>query len=241
MLKIYGRNAVYEALKSRDREIIKLMLKQNIVGEKIREIVELAADRKVKIEYVEGKSFDSRFPVRAQGVVLVAGKKTFFTLSEVLDSAKANNDPPFIVLIDRVQDVRNLGSIIRTAAAFGINGIIIPKYGSAQISEEVERISQGTVNYMMICETSNLRNDIGFLKDRCVKIVSLDMAGGTSLNDFSMPPEGIALILGNEGKGIKDILREESDIVLNIPMNEGVESLNVSVSFAVVAYKLRRL
>lgn len=236
MKKIIGRNAVWENLNSTERELIKLILRENTFGDKIQKILEKAQDRGIKVEMLSPKNFDSRFSPHSQGVVLFAGKRKFFSVTEMLKNAHANSEAPFILLLDRVQDVRNLGAILRTAAAMGVHGVIIPKHESAQVNPEVERISQGTLNRLMIQETSNLKNELKILKSEGVTVLGLDMSGELPLADYKKGPEGVALIMGGESQGIRHGVMKECDHLVSIPMKNNVESLNVSVAFGIAAY-----
>jgi len=177
--------------------------------------------------------------MNAQGVILFLGKRKYFPVLEILKFAKANNEIPLIVLLDRIQDVHNLGSIIRTSAALGVHGLVISKHNSAGITPDVERISQGNINKILICQSNNLLNEIKILKENNIAILGLDMAGDTDIRDYKAEEGGIALILGNEAKGIKEGLSKECDNILKIPMENEVESMNVSVSFAIAAFVLK--
>lgn len=241
MQKVIGRNAVLESLKSNEREFIRLYIREHTFGEKVQEIMDMASSKNVPTESISQKQFDSHYSPRSQGVVLVVGKRVFFPVLEMVKNARFNHEPPFILLLDRIQDVHNLGSIIRTAAAMGVHGIVIPRHNSAQITSEVERISEGMINRLMICESSNLKNEIKILKEEGVEIVGLKMDGKEDIKNFSIDENGIALILGNEAEGIKYGLLNECDTTLKIPMSEGVESLNVAVSFGIVAFKIKFL
>ena len=238
MQKIYGRNSVYEALKKDDRVFIKLLIKEGSVGEKIRKIGELARNKEIKTEIISAKKFKASYLMNAQGVVLFLGKRKYFPILEILKYAEANNEMPFIVLLDRIQDVHNLGSIIRTAAALGVHGLVIPKHNSAGITPEVERISQGNINKLLICKTHNLLKEVMLLKEKNITILGLDMNGDMDITNYK-DDNGIALILGNEGEGIRLGLLKECDHVLKIPMENNVESMNVSVSFAIAAFVLK--
>ncbi|MCK5225039.1 23S rRNA (guanosine(2251)-2'-O)-methyltransferase RlmB, partial [Candidatus Calescamantes bacterium] len=238
MLKIIGRNAVWENLNAGNREIIKLVVRENTFGDKVQKIIELAKGRGIKIEFVSHRNFDSHYSPHSQGVVLFGGKRKFFSVEEMLKNARSNNEPPFILLLDRIQDVRNLGAIIRTAAALGVHGVIIPKHDSAKVTPEVERVSQGTLNRLMIEETVNLKREIKILKQEGVTILGLDMSGELPLTDHQNDSDGIALIMGGEAQGIRPGILKECDHIVSIPMKNDVESLNVSVAFGIAAFFL---
>ncbi len=239
MRKIYGRNAVLETLKKDDREFIKLLIKEGSVGEKIRKIQDLAKNKGIRTEIIPAKNFNASYSMNSQGVMLFLGKRKYFPIMELIKYAEANDEKPFIVLLDRIQDVHNLGSIIRTAAALGVHGLVISKHRSAGITPEVERISQGNINKILICQTNNLLGEIKILKENNISILGLDMNGDMDIGDYKEGENGIGLILGNEGEGIRLGLLKECDHVLKIPMKNDVESMNVSVSFGVAAFVLK--
>lgn len=227
---IYGKNVVYEKLKSDD------LVKEAFVFKKFsdQEIIDLLKMKKIDIKWVDKYQLDKMVNGLHQGIIL--NVKDFDTVS--LDNI-LNNDSkyPLIVMLDHLEDPHNFGAIIRSCEALGVDGIIIPNDRSVDINGTVIKTSAGAIQYMKIAKVSNLVNTIKVLKDKGYWIIGTDM-NGTSYNDmkYDMP---ICLVIGNEGKGMSRLVKESCDYVVSIDMVGKTNSLNASVATGIMIAKIQ--
>lgn len=227
---IYGKNVVYEKLKSDD------LIKEAFVFKKFsdQEIIDLLKMKKIDIKWVDKYQLDKMVNGLHQGIIL--NVKDFETVS--LDNI-LNNDSkyPLIVMLDHLEDPHNFGAIIRSCEALGVDGIIIPNDRSVDINGTVIKTSAGAIQYMKIAKVSNLVNTIKVLKDKGYWIIGTDM-NGTSYNDmkYDMP---ICLVIGNEGKGMSRLVKESCDYVVSIDMVGKTNSLNASVATGIMIAKIQ--
>lgn len=227
---IYGKNVVYEKLKSDD------LIKEAFVFKKFsdQEIIDLLKMKKIDIKWVDKYQLDKMVNGLHQGIIL--NVKDFDTVS--LDNI-LNNDSkyPLIVMLDHLEDPHNFGAIIRSCEALGVDGIIIPNDRAVDINGTVIKTSAGAIQYMKIAKVSNLVNTIKVLKDKGYWIIGTDM-NGTSYNDmkYDMP---ICLVIGNEGKGMSRLVRESCDYVVSIDMVGKTNSLNASVATGIMIAKIQ--
>ncbi len=232
---ISGRNPVSEAIRS-NRPIDKILVARGeksgaIVGilAKAREkqILVKEADR-TKLDYLSGGAVH-------QGIVALAAAKEYSTVDEILSYAQSRNEPPFIVVLDELEDPHNLGAIIRTAECAGVHGVIVPKRRSAGLSYTVSKASAGAIEYMRVARVTNIANLIDELKEKGIWVYGADM-NGTDYEqcDFS---GACAIVIGNEGKGISRLVREKCDVIVSLPMKGKINSLNASVAAGILMYK----
>lgn len=227
---IYGKNVVYEKLKSDD------LVKEAFVFKKFsdQEIIDLLKMKKIDIKWVDKYQLDKMVNGLHQGIIL--NVKDFDTVS--LDNI-LNNDSryPLIVMLDHLEDPHNFGAIIRSCEALGVDGIIIPNDRSVDINGTVIKTSAGAIQYMKIAKVNNLVNTIKVLKDKGYWIIGTDM-NGTSYNDmkYDMP---ICLVIGNEGKGMSRLVKESCDYVVSIDMVGKTNSLNASVATGIMIAKIQ--
>lgn len=235
--QVEGRNAVIELLKS-NKDINKLYIKKGEKNGSINEIYALAKERKVVIVEVEKNKFLQMAQTpRAQGVIAVVPPYEYYTVDDILDYAKFNNEKPFILILDGIEDPHNLGSIIRTAECTGVHGIIIPKRRSAMVNSTVFKTSVGAAEYVKIAVVSNLNDIIRYLKENDIWIYATDMLAKNNYNEEKYN-SGVGIVIGNEGSGISRLVKENSDIFIKIPMKGKINSLNASVSAAIVMYEV---
>jgi 23S rRNA (guanosine2251-2'-O)-methyltransferase len=157
---------------------------------------------------------------------------------EILEAAKKKGEPPFIFLLDNIEDPHNLGAIIRTANLAGAHGVIIPKNRAAGLTATVARTSAGALNYTPVAKVTNLAKTIEDLKKEGLWFVCADM-GGTTMYDLNLKGP-IGLVIGNEGEGVGRLVKEKCDMVASIPMKGDIDSLNASVAAGVLAYEIVR-
>lgn len=239
MNKIYGRKPILEAIKSdEDIEVIYVAFGQH--GEIINQIFSAAKKRGIKITQLSSDKFQKLAEEEnTQGVIAFKSAQKYYELNELIDESK-KNVLPFLLLLDSIQDPHNLGAILRTAECAGVNGVIITTNQSAPITDTVEKISAGAVSHLKICKVKNLVQAIQQLKKEGFWIVgshlTADSKNYTEL-DYKMP---LALIVGNEEKGIRKLVAENCDYVVKIPMKGKIDSLNVSVATGILLFEINR-
>lgn len=238
MTKIFGRKPVLEAINAGvDIEVIYMAFGQH--GDAINKIYKLAKDNGIKITQVSQQKFSELFhSENAQGVVAVKSVTKFYELDEIIFHSKKSSFP-LLLLLDSIQDPHNLGAILRTAECAGVDGVLITTNQSSPLTETVEKISAGAVSHLKICKVNNLVRAIEQLKKENFWIV------GSSLNnsreytsiDYKMP---VALVVGNEEKGIRKLVAENCDFLVRIPMLGKIDSLNVSVATGILLFEIIR-
>lgn len=235
---VIGKHAVLETLKS-DRDINKLFLQEGVGGEKIGEILDAAKERRIQIQSVPKAKLDllSDNGVH-QGVMAATAAYQYATLDDLFDAAKGKGEDPFFLILDGVEDPHNLGSILRTADASGCHGIIIPKRRAVGLTGTVAKASTGAIEHVPVVRVTNLSQTIADLKERGIWIYATDMEGQDYVEwDANLP---LALIIGNEGKGISRLLKESADGLVTIPMTGHVQSLNAGVAAGLMMYEVLR-
>ncbi|MBM7853807.1 23S rRNA (guanosine2251-2'-O)-methyltransferase [Desulfohalotomaculum tongense] len=234
---IIGRNAVREALRA-GRSINKIMLASENKSGPVKEIIDLARENKVPVQNVDRKQLDKLAGGRHQGVVAVAAAKDYADLDDMLEAAEKQG-PPFLILLDEINDPHNLGAIIRTADAAGVHGVIIPRRRSVQLTAAVAKASAGAVEHVPVARVTNLSQTIKKLQRRGIWVVGADM-DGQQLH-WDAPLDGpVALVIGGEGKGLGRLVKENCDMVVKLPMRGRINSLNASVAAALLAYEVVR-
>lgn len=238
-LYVVGRNPVMELLKS-DKEIDKIYVLKGDLQGSIKKILAIAKEKNIIIQEVDRQKLDTLAQETThQGVAaLVTGFK-YSTIDDILEKAKKMNEDPFIIILDEIEDPHNLGAIIRTAECAGVHGIIIPKRRSARVNQTVYKSSTGAVEHMLIADVTNISNTITELKNKGLWIYGADMNGHDY--HFNTNLDGaVALVIGNEGKGISRIVKEKCDVLVKIPMMGKISSLNASASAAILIYEVIR-
>lgn len=235
---VIGKHAVLETLKS-DRDINKLFLQEGAGGEKIGEILEAAKERRIQIQLVPKAKLDLLSDQGThQGVMLATAAFQYATLDDLFAVAAEKGEDPFFLILDGVEDPHNLGSILRTADASGCHGIIIPKRRAVGLTGTVAKASTGAIEHVPVVRVTNLSQTISELKERGVWIFATDMQGQDYQQwDASLP---LALIIGNEGKGVSRLLKEGADGLITIPMVGHVQSLNAGVAAGLLMYEVFR-
>lgn len=236
---VAGRNPVLEILKT-GKEIEKLYILKGELHGSINKIIGIAKDRNIQIQEVDKKRLDQLSEGNIhQGVVALVGSYDYVTIDDILNRAKERNQPPFIVILDEIEDPHNLGAIIRTAECAGVHGVVITKRRSALVNQTVYKSSAGAVEHMLISKVNNLTNTVKELKDKGLWIYGADMDGENF--HFNTSLEGaIALVIGNEGNGLSRLVKENCDVIVKIPMLGQISSLNASNAAAILIYEVVR-
>ncbi|MBP2033143.1 23S rRNA (guanosine2251-2'-O)-methyltransferase [Clostridium algifaecis] len=236
---VEGRNAVIEALKS-GKTVEQILVSNGDITGSINVVLALAKEKRIVVKKVDRKKLDSMSSTEAhQGVIAKVTPYKYCELEDILDYSKQKNEKPFILILDEIEDPHNLGSIIRTAEVCGVHGIIIPKRRNVGITPIVYKTSAGAVEHMKICKVANINSSIDKLKKHGIWIYGADMHGENYCYDTDFSGN-IAVIIGNEGKGISKLTREKCDILVKIPMVGTITSLNASVAGGIIMYEILR-
>lgn len=236
---IYGRNSVNEILNG-TRSIECIYVTEGEKEGSINKILGLARDKKVLIKFVDRKKLDAMTGKgNHQGIAAKVTDFKYCEVEDILIKAKIKGEKPFVLILDEIEDPHNLGSIIRTAELTGVHGIILPKRRSVGISGTVYKTSAGAVENMLVTRVTNLAQTTEELKKKGIFVYGADMYGSEMSHeaDFSGP---CALVIGNEGKGISQIMKEKCDKIVNIPMVGKLNSLNASVAAGILMYEVMK-
>lgn len=235
---IEGRNAVIEAFRS-GRTIDKIFVQDGCQDGPIMTIKREAKKQDALIKFVSKERLDQLSETgKHQGVVAYAAAYEYAQVEELLEEARKKGEPPFLFLLDNIEDPHNLGAIIRTANLAGAHGVIIPKNRAAGLTATVARTSAGALNYTKVAKVTNLGKAIEDLKKEGLWFVCADM-DGTIMYDLDLKG-AIGLVIGNEGQGVSRLVKEKCDFVASIPMKGNIDSLNASVAAGVLAYEIVR-
>ncbi|MBQ7956123.1 MAG: 23S rRNA (guanosine(2251)-2'-O)-methyltransferase RlmB [Lachnospiraceae bacterium] len=235
---IEGRNAVIEAFRS-GKPIDKIFILDGCQDGPIMTIKREASKHDTMIKYVTKERLDQMSETgKHQGVIAYAAAYEYAEVEDILENAKKKGEPPFIFILDNIEDPHNLGAIIRTANLAGAHGVIIPKNRAAGLTATVARTSAGALNYTPVAKVTNISKTIEDLKKEGLWFVCADM-GGTTMYQLNLKGP-IGLVIGNEGDGVSRLVREKCDMIASIPMKGDIDSLNASVAAGVLAYEIVR-
>lgn len=231
---IVGRNPVSEAIRS-SRTIDRILVTKGAKTGAIVGILAKAKEKQIPIKEVDSKKLDFLAGnENHQGIIAMAAVKEYSSVEDIFALAEKRQEKPFIVVLDEIEDPHNLGAIIRTAECTGVHGIIIPKRRSATLSFAVGKASAGAVEYVPVARVTNIANTIDELKERGLWVFGADM-NGTDYTECDFDG-AVALVIGNEGKGIGRLVREKCDQIVSLPMKGKINSLNASVAAGVLMY-----
>lgn len=234
--QVEGRNSVIELLES-GKDINKIYIQAGEKHGSIYKIIAMAKERKVLISEIDKNKMKQMAQTdNYQGVIAIVPPFEYSSLEDILEEAKNRNEEPFIVILDGIEDVHNLGSIIRTAETAGVHGIIIPKRRAAAVNATVNKVSAGAVEHMKIARVNNLNETIRDLKEQGLWICGTDMDTNTFYDEQNLTGS-IAIVIGSEGFGMSRLVKENCDFLVKIPMNGKITSLNASVSAGIVIYE----
>jgi len=238
---LYGRNAVREALRAGRRKIYKLILAQGTKETGIvADTATLASKNGVPIQRVERRQLDSLGDFNHQGVVAEATPYPYAELEEILAEADQRQEMSLLLVLDCLQDPQNFGALLRTAEIVGVHGVVIPKRRAVGITPSVVNSSAGATEHLLVAQVTNLVRTMEELKARGLWIVGLEdvpQAQPYYQSDLQMP---LALVVGSEGRGMGQLVRETCDILIRLPMRGKISSLNVTVAGSIVLYEVWR-
>lgn len=237
-LTIEGRNAVMEAFRA-EKTIDKIFVLDGCQDGPVKNITKEARKQDTIINYVTKERLDQMSETgKHQGVIAYAAAYTYAEVEDILKIAEDKGEPPFIFILDGIEDPHNLGAIIRTANQAGAHGVIIPKRRAVGLTSTVARTSAGAINFTPVAKVTNLVATIEDLKEKGLWFVCADMSGELM---YKMNLKGpIGLVIGSEGDGVGRLVKEKCDMVAAIPMKGNIDSLNASVAAGVLAYEIVR-
>lgn len=237
-LTIEGRNAVLEAMRS-GKTVDKLFVQEGCQDGPVQSILREAKKHDTIVKFVAKERLDQMSESRKhQGVIAYAAAYRYAQVEDMLKAAEEKGEPPFLFLLDGMEDPHNLGAIIRTANLAGAHGVVIPKNRAAGLTATVAKASAGALNYTPVAKVTNLSSTIQELKGRGLWFVCADMKGESMYQLSLTGPMG--LVIGGEGDGVSRLVRERCDFAAAIPMKGNIDSLNASVAAGVLAYEIVR-
>ena len=235
---IEGRNAVIEAYRA-GRPIDRLFLLDGCQDGPISTIKREARKQGTPVKYVSRERLDQLSETgKHQGVIAYGAAYEYAQVEDILRAAEEKGDPPFLFLLDNIEDPHNLGAIIRTANLAGAHGVIIPKNRAAGLTATVAKTSAGALNFTPVARVTNLGRTMEELKEKGIWFVCADM-DGTRMYDLNLTGP-IGLVIGSEGDGVGKLVKRNCDFVASIPMKGNIDSLNASVAAGVLAYEIVR-
>ncbi|MFO7744368.1 MAG: 23S rRNA (guanosine(2251)-2'-O)-methyltransferase RlmB [Psychroflexus sp.] len=232
---IFGIHSVVEALKQ-NKDIEKINLLKDSDNPKLKEIEGLAKQQTVKVSYVPIQKFKKFENLNHQGVIAYTSQITYQDFESTVEAVLETKDKPLFLLLDGVTDVRNLGAILRTAECTGVDAVVLPKSGSAQVNNETIKTSAGAAFNISICKVDHLKDAIFYLKSSGVELIAATEKTDDTIYDLDLN-KPLAIIMGGEGEGIQSSILKMADHRGKLPMSGNIESLNVSVACGVVLYE----
>lgn len=228
---IYGKNIIFEKLKNNDKDIIELFTLAN----RNDELISLAKKQNIKITTINKQKMDQLVKGNHQGYIASIKPFQYSSLEDIMQE----KEYPLILILDQIEDPHNFGAIIRSAAAVGVDGIIILNRRSVSVTPTVTKIAAGALDHVKIVSVNNLKRTIDTLKDNGYWIVGSDLRNAQNYTDIDYKTK-LVLVMGSEGNGMSRLVRESCDFIAKIPISENVESLNVSVATGVLLYEILR-
>lgn len=235
---IYGVHPVLEALRA-GKEIDKILIQTELKGEVYREIKQFVRDREIPFQTVPVQKLNKIYAGNHQGLLAFISPVVYHEISELVPRLYEEGVVPFLLILDRITDVRNFGAIARTAECAGVHGIIIPSRGAAQITEDAIKTSSGALLRIPICRSHNLKDLINYLKDSGINLIAVTEKAQQLYDqiEYDMP---LALMLGSEEDGISPAYLKMAESAIRIPLEGSIESLNVSVAAGITMFEVLR-
>lgn len=235
---LYGMHSVMEAILE-GKELDKVLIRKGLKNERSQEMLKLLRDREIPVQFVPHEKLQRITRKNHQGIIAFGSLIEYGNLETLIPGIFEKGEVPFLLVLDGITDVRNLGALARTAECVGVNAVLIPSKGAAQINADAIKTSSGALMNLNVCRTDNLSNSLLFLKNSGLKLVAAtEKAEHTHFSADLRGP--VALIIGSEEKGISREIISLSDLNIKIPVYGKVSSLNASVAGAVVMYEILR-
>ncbi len=235
---IFGTRAVIEAINA-EQEIDRVLVQKGLRNELTQELLDLTRAQHVPVSFVPIEKLNRVTRKNHQGVVAFVSSVTYASLDNIINQCFSEAKDPFLILLDRITDVRNFGAIARTAECLGTHAIVVPAQGNARIGGDAMKTSAGALNYLPVCRVTSLKDTVRFVKNSGIRVVACTEKSGQLLPQADLRGP-VALLLGSEEDGISDDLLQLADALVKIPMTGNVASLNVSVAAAVSLYEVVR-
>ena len=234
---LYRRNVVLETLCAGRRELRRLLISDDADQNALRDVLAEAGKRKIKIDRLPHKEMDRLAKVENhQDVMIEVGVYPYAELDEILSHAQTQNEPPLLLLLDLVQDPANVGRLLRTADACGVHGVLLPDKGSGEITTAVVISSMGASEHIKVARIGNMARTIDILKKEDIWIAGLDLSPQEQRIDQVDLNRPLGIVVGNEGAGIRRLVREKCDLLIRLPMRGHVQSLNAAIAGSIVMY-----
>jgi 23S rRNA (guanosine2251-2'-O)-methyltransferase len=235
---IYGTRAVMEAIKA-GKVVEKVMIQAGLNNDLVKELITTARDRDVPVVFVPLEKLKRVSSKNHQGVLCILSPVSFASLDNIIHHAFSQGRDPFLLILDRITDVRNFGAIVRTVECSGVDAIVVPERGSAPITGDAMKTSAGALNFVPICRERDLKKTLKALRESGIRVIACTEKTDNVLYD--LPLNGpVALIMGSEEDGISDVLLRDADDLARIPLHGKIGSLNVSVAAGVAIYEVVR-
>lgn len=235
---IYGTRAVIEAINA-GKEIEKVMIQSGLSNDLIKELIGLARQNQVPYTFVPAEKLKRLSTKNHQGVICLLSSVSYSSLDDIIHKAFSEGREPFVLILDRITDVRNFGAIARTAECAGLDCVVIGEKGSAPITSDAMKTSAGALNYLPVCREKDLKQTVKLLRESGIKVIACTEKAANSLYDLEISGP-LAIILGSEEDGVSDVLLRDADELVKIPMKGRIGSLNVSVAAGIAVYDIVR-
>lgn len=236
--RLEGINSIREALRAGRK--IEAIYTTRKAKDALRAIVEQALQKNIPVHELEKGALERMASSDShQGVLADAEPFRYRTIDDILESAADKGEHPLLLLLDGIEDPHNLGAIMRTAECMGVHGIVLPKHSTCRVTPAVSRASAGASEHLRVAEVNNLVQTIKDLKDKGLWIVGTDSAAKNSCYQQAYP-EALGLVIGGEGRGMRRLVKENCDFMVSIPLKGSINSLNASVSSAIILYEIIR-
>lgn len=236
---IYGTRAVMEAIRA-GKEIEKIMIQSGLANDLVKELIAVARENQVPYTFVPQEKLKRFTTKNHQGVICVLSSVSYASLDNLIDRAYSEGREPFLLILDRITDVRNFGAIARTAECAGVDGIVLSEKGNAPITGDAMKTSAGALNHLAVCREKDLKKTMAYLRDNGIRVIACTEKANQDIYDVKLNGP-IALIMGSEEDGISDALLRDADELVRIPMKGRIGSLNVSVASGVAIYEVVRV
>jgi 23S rRNA (guanosine2251-2'-O)-methyltransferase len=235
---IYGTRAVMEAIVA-GKTIERIMIQSGLNNDLIKELIHTAKNHQVQINFVPAEKLKRMSAKNHQGVICLLSSVSYASLENIVDKVFSEGREPFLLLLDRVTDVRNFGAIARTAECAGIDAIVIAEKGNAPISGDAMKTSAGALNHVAVCREKDLKKTMQLLQNSGIRVIACTEKTEKDIYDVNLAGP-VALIMGSEEDGISDDLLRSADELAKIPLKGKIGSLNVSVAAGVAMYEVAR-
>jgi len=235
---IIGRNPVMEALKS-GRAVNKVFVSDQLNKQTEKDLLRAVKKANTILQKVPKKRIDQMSSGKHQGIIAYVSAYEYATIDQILHRATEKGVPPFIMILDEIEDPHNLGAILRTADATGVHGVVIPKRRAVGLTETVAKASAGAIEHIPVARVTNITDTIKQLKAENIWIVGTDERGSDDYRTLD-GQTALAIVIGNEGKGLTRIVKEHCDWLVHLPMQGSIPSLNASVASGLLMYEIFR-